>query len=92
MIEPAALAFDEPRIARGRRVEQPDVLVVGLVRVDHAGAAPGVDGRGVHAELLGELADGEQTAGAEPLAVAGEVVGAAVDRTIPAVRRWWIGS
>lgn len=77
MIEPASLAFDEPRIAGGRRVEQSDVLVVGLVRLDQAGAAPGVDGCRVNAEPVGELADREQTVGAEPFVVAGEAVGAA---------------
>ena len=77
MIEPASLAFDEPRIAGGRRVEQSDVLVVCLVRVDQAGAAPGVDGCRVHAESLGGLGEREQAAGAQPLAVAGEAVGAA---------------
>ena len=87
MIEPAALAFDEPRVAGGGWVEQSDVLVVGLVRVDQPGASPGVDGCGVNAELLGELADGEQTAGAEPLAVAGEAVGAAQFEHDPAGER-----
>ena len=77
LIEPASLAFDEPRIAGGRRVEQSDVLVVGLVRLDQAGAASGVDGCRVNAEPVGELADGEQTVGAEPFVVAGEAVGAA---------------
>ena len=42
-----------------------------------AGAAPGVDGVGVHAELLGDLLLGEHAAGAQPLAVAGQIVGVA---------------
>jgi hypothetical protein len=58
------------------RVEQPLVLVVGFVGVEQAGAVPGLDRAGVHAEPCGRLGDREQPSGAESLVVAGEAVGA----------------
>ena len=71
------MAFDEPGVAGVGRVEEPVVLVVGLVGGEQSGAVPGLDGGGVHAEMVGDLGDGEQAAGAEPVGVAGEVVAAA---------------
>ena len=59
------------------RVEQPLVFVVGLVGAEQSGVVPGLDRAGVNAESVGGLGDGEQTAGAQPVVVAGEVVGAA---------------
>src|SRR6266446_3940833 len=75
--ELAALAFDQPRVGGVGRVEQRDVLVVGLVGGEQPGAAPGLDGGGVHAETAGGLGEGEQAAGAQPVGVAGQVVAAA---------------
>ena len=65
--EPAALAFDEAGIARDGRVEEPGVAVVGPVAGEQAGTMPGLDGRGAHAELLGDLGDGEFAGGAQPV-------------------------
>jgi hypothetical protein len=73
----AALAFDEPGVAGVGWVEQGDVLVVGLVGGEQAGAAPGLDGGDVDAETVGDLGEGEQALGAEPGGVAGQVVAAA---------------
>ena len=75
--ELAALAFGQPGVGGVGRVEQRDVLVVGLVGGEQPGAAPGLDGGGVHAETVGGLGEGEQAAGAEPVGVAGQVVAAA---------------
>jgi putative transposase len=75
--ELAALAFDQVGVAGGGRVEERDVLVVGLVGGEEAGAAPGLDGGGVDAEPAGDLGEGEQAAGAEPVGVAGQVLAAA---------------
>ena len=76
-VEPVAHAFDETWVAGGRQLEEPDVLVVGLVGDEEAGAVPGLDGRGVNAESCGEFGDGEQPLGAQPLEVAGEAVAVA---------------
>jgi hypothetical protein len=75
--ELAALAFGQAGVGGVGRVEQRDVLVVGLVGGEQPGAAPGLDGGGVHAETAGGLGEGEQAAGAEPVGVAGQVVAAA---------------
>src|SRR6516165_1325589 len=75
--ELAALAFDQPWIARWGRVEERDVLVVGLAGGEQPGAAPGLDRGDVDAEAAGDLGEGEQAAGAEPVGVAGQVVAAA---------------
>ena len=53
------------------------VLVVCLVGVQDSGAGPALDGTRVHTELRGDLDLGEQSLGAEPLGVAGQVVAAA---------------
>jgi putative transposase len=75
--ELAALAFDQPGVAGAGRVEQRDVLVVGLVGGEQPGAAPGLDRGDVHAETAGDLGEGEQAAGAEPVGVAGQLMAAA---------------
>jgi putative transposase len=75
--ELAALAFDQPGIGGVGQVEQRDVLVIGLVGGEQPGAAPGLDGGGVDAEPPGDLGEGEQPLGAEPVGVAGQVVAAA---------------
>ena len=67
--EVAALAFDEAGIAGDGRVEEPGVAVVGLVAGEQAGTVPGLDGAVVHAEVLGDLGDGELAVGAEPVGV-----------------------
>jgi len=75
--EAAAHAFDEPGVAGGGRLEEPFVLVVGLVGDEQAGAAPGLDGGAVNAETVGDLVHGEQATLAEAVGVAGELVGVA---------------
>jgi hypothetical protein len=54
LAEPPAEALDEPGVVRGGRLEQPLVLVVGLAGVEQAGAVPGLDRAGVHAEVRGD--------------------------------------
>jgi transposase InsO family protein len=56
-----SLAFDQERVAGCGRVEEADVLVVGLMGGEQAGLVPGLDGGGGNAELLGQFGDGEQT-------------------------------
>src|SRR5438128_2769315 len=73
----ASLSGDEVGVAGRGWVEQPLVLVVALVRDEQTGAVPVVDRGSVHAEVLGELVDVEQAAGAQALDVAGHVVRAA---------------
>src|SRR5262249_35921834 len=72
--ERAALAFDQPGVGGVGRVEQGDVLVVGLAGGEQHGASPGLDGGDVDAEVGGCLGHGEQAAGAQPVGVAGQVV------------------
>jgi hypothetical protein len=50
----ASLPCDQPRVAACRWLEEPDVLVVGLVRDEQSGAVPVLDRRLVHAEVCGE--------------------------------------
>jgi hypothetical protein len=45
-------------VAGGGWFEEPDVLVVGLVRSEQPGAVPGLDGAVMHAEPCGDLVDG----------------------------------
>ena len=71
------MLFDEPGVAGGGRLEEPLVLVVGLVGDEQAGVVPGLDGGVVDVETVGDLGEGEQAAGAEPFGVAGQVVCAA---------------
>jgi hypothetical protein len=73
----ASLPGDEARVAGCGRLEQPLVLVVGLVRDEQPGAVPVLDRGGVHSEGPGDLGHVEQAAGSQPLGVAGHVVCAA---------------
>jgi len=66
LMKPASHTFDQPRVAGCGRFEEPDVLVVGLVRDEQTGEVPGLDGRGAHVEAFGDLGNGEQTAGTQP--------------------------
>jgi transposase InsO family protein len=75
--EAGAHVLDESGIAGDGGFEESDVLVVGLVGDEQAGAVPGVDGGDVHAETLGDLGLGEQPAAAESFEVAGHGVVAA---------------
>jgi transposase InsO family protein len=77
LIEPASHAFGQGRVAGRGRLEEPDVLVVGLVRDEQTGTVPGLDGRGAHAEERGDLGNGEQTSGTEPFEVAWQTIAAA---------------
>jgi len=76
-VDPASHAFDEAGVAGGGRLEEPDVLVVGLMGREQAGAVPGLDGGDVYAETAGELGHGEQALSPEPFEVAGQAVAAA---------------
>ena len=51
--EARAHLFDESRVARRWRLEEPYVLVVCLMGNEQAGTVPGLDGRSRHAEALG---------------------------------------
>ena len=75
--EVPAEAFDEAWIARGGRLEEPLVLVVGLAGLEQVGALPGLHGGRVHAEAVGDLGEREQAPRAQSLGVAWEAVGTA---------------
>jgi putative transposase len=75
--ELAAHALDEAGVARWGSLVELFVLVVGLVAGEEPGGVPALDGVGVDLEQLGDLGEGEHPAGAEPVGVAGEPVGAA---------------
>jgi transposase len=75
--ESAAHVGDEAGVAGDGRLVELFVLVVGLVGDEQAGPAPVLDGVAVHAELCGDLVEGEHPAGAEPLGVVGQSVRAA---------------
>jgi transposase InsO family protein len=75
--EARAHLFDESRVARRWRLEEPYVLVVCLMGDEQAGTVPRFDRGRAHAEALGELGDGDQALGPEPLEVARQPVGAA---------------
>jgi transposase InsO family protein len=60
----ASLPGDEAGVAGCRWLEEPDVLVVGLVQGEQSGVVPCLDRAVVHAELVGDLVDGEQAAAA----------------------------
>ncbi len=75
--ELVAHAFDEPGVAGGGRLEETLVLVVGSMRDEQAGAMPGLDGGRVHAEMVGDLVEGEHPEGAEALRVVGWLMSAA---------------
>jgi hypothetical protein len=70
LVEPASHTFDQGRVAGRGRLEEPDVLVIGLVRDEQARTVPGLDGRGAHAEARCDLGNGEQTSGTESFEVA----------------------
>src|SRR6476469_4277828 len=70
-VDGASLSCDEAGVAGSGWFEQPDVLVVGLVRGEKSCAVPRLDGRGVHGEQSGDLVFVEQASGAETLGVAG---------------------
>ena len=76
-LELAALVLDQVWVAGDGRLVEAFVLVVCLVGDEQPGPVPGFDGGGVHAEPFGDLVLGEQSAGAQPLGVAGHVVRAA---------------
>jgi transposase InsO family protein len=75
--EAASHALDQGRVAGRGWLEERDVLVVGLVRDEQAGAVPGLDGGRAHAETLGDFSDGEKASCPEPVEMAGQTVGAA---------------
>jgi hypothetical protein len=60
----ASLPGGQARVAGRGWFEEPDVLVVGLVRCEQSGAVPGLDGAVMHAEPCGDLAGGQQAAAA----------------------------
>jgi putative transposase len=76
-VEADSLPFGVTGVAWGRWVEETDVLVVGLVGGDQAGALPGFDGGWVHVDPVGKFGDGEQSLGSESFEVAGQAVAAA---------------
>jgi transposase InsO family protein len=69
--------FDEARVAWRGGLEEPDVLVVGLVGCDEAGPVPVLDGGGVDIESVGKFGDCEHSSGFEAFEVAWQAVGAA---------------
>src|ERR1017187_7876906 len=75
--ESSAARWNEPRITRGGRVEEMLVLVVGLVADEEAGMMPGLDGVPLHAEMRGDLVEGEQAGSSKPVPVAQKVMVAA---------------
>jgi transposase InsO family protein len=76
-VEADSLPFGVAEVAWGGWVEETDVLVVGLVGGDQAGALPGFDGGWVHVDPVGKFGDGEQSLGSESFEVAGQAVAAA---------------
>ena len=61
------------RVGAGRRVEALALVVVG-VPGDESGVVPGLDGSAGHAELAGELGQGEHAGVAESLLAAAQAV------------------
>ena len=61
------------RVVAGWRVEALSLVVVG-VPGDESGVIPGLDGSGGHAELAGELGQGEHAGVAESLLAAAQAV------------------
>src|SRR5664279_6072762 len=72
--EPVSSVAEQVRVAGGGGLVEPFVLVVGFVGGDQAGAAPVLDGGGVHAEVAGDFGDGEHASRTESFRVAGEPV------------------
>jgi transposase InsO family protein len=60
----ASLPGGEAGVAWCRWLEEPDVLVVGLVRGEQAGAVPCLDRAGVHAGPVGDLVGGQRAVAA----------------------------
>ena len=58
----ASLPGGEAGVAGRGWFEEPDVLVVGLVRCEQSGAVPGLDGAVMHAEPCGDLVGSQQAA------------------------------
>jgi putative transposase len=77
LVESPPHAFDQSGVAGRRRLEKRNVLVVGLVRDEKAGAMPCLDSRLAHSEALSHFGNGEQASCAESLEVARETVAAA---------------
>ena len=77
VLQAPALACFESGVGRVGWVEESFVAVVGFVGGEQSGAVPGFDRADVHAESLSGLVDREQSLGAEPVLVAGELVGVA---------------
>jgi transposase len=67
LVEWETLLSHEPRIPGGGWVEQPLVLVVGLVAGEQPGGVPVLDRGGVNPETVGGFGDREQAAVAEPV-------------------------
>jgi hypothetical protein len=75
--ESSATIWNKSRIARGGRLEEVLVLVVGLVSAKEAGTMPGLDGVRLHAELRGDLVESEHAGSSEAVPMAQEVMVAA---------------
>ncbi len=75
--ESSATIWNKSRIARGGRLEEMLVLVVGLVPAKEAGTMPGLDRVRLHAELRGDLGESEHAGSSEAVPVAQEVMVAA---------------
>src|SRR5437773_9106505 len=67
--ERAALVWHELGVAGGGRLVEPLVFVVGLVRDEQSGVVPALDRGGVPVQVFGDLGQGEQAAGAQPVGV-----------------------
>ena len=75
--ESSATIWNKSRIARGRRLEEMLVLVVGLVPAEETGTMPVLDGWRRHAELRGDLVESEHAGSSEAVPMAQEVMVAA---------------
>src|SRR5664279_2510338 len=72
--KPVSSAAGQVRVAGSGWLVEPFVLVVGLMGDEQAGVVPGLDGGGVHAELLGDFGEGEHAPRTESCRVVGEPV------------------
>ena len=75
--ESSATIWNKTRIARGGRLEEMLVLVVGLVPAKETGTMPVLDGCRRHAELRGDLVESEHAGSSEAVPMAQEVMVAA---------------
>jgi transposase len=73
-MEPVSSVAEQVRVAGVGGLVEPFVLVVGFVGDEQAGAAPGLDGVGMDAELLGDFGDSAHALCTESFRVAGELV------------------